>query len=62
MTTHPTLTATHIRDVALRNRLAVAPMTRVSAEPDGAATAEMADYYRAYAAYNAVRQQRLQER
>lgn len=50
MTTHPTLTATHIRDVALRNRLAVAPMTRVSAEPDGAATAEMADYYRAYAA------------
>ncbi len=50
MTTHPALTPTRIRDTDLANRLAVAPMTRVSAAPDGTATPEMADYYRAYAA------------
>ncbi|MCY1194183.1 NADH oxidase [compost metagenome] len=38
------------RGLSLRNRLAVAPMTRVSATADGRATAQMADYYEAYAA------------
>jgi len=33
----------------LRNRLAVAPMTRVSATADGRATRRMADYYAAFA-------------
>jgi 2,4-dienoyl-CoA reductase-like NADH-dependent reductase (Old Yellow Enzyme family) len=33
----------------LSNRLAVAPMTRVSASPDGTPTGEMADYYRDFA-------------
>ncbi|MBA9001957.1 oxidoreductase [Thermomonospora cellulosilytica] len=33
----------------LPNRLVVAPMTRVSAMPDGTPTAEMADYYAEYA-------------
>ena len=45
----PALTPQRIGDVTLRNRLAVAPMTRVSATPDGNATAEMADYYAAFA-------------
>lgn len=35
--------------MALRNRLAVAPMTRVSAEADGRANAAMRDYYAAFA-------------
>ena len=34
----------------LKNRLAVAPMTRVSATADGLATARMADYYAEFAA------------
>nr|AFK73190.1 old yellow enzyme OYE6 [Achromobacter sp. JA81] len=34
----------------LPNRLAVAPMTRVSATADGRATGQMADYYEAFAA------------
>jgi 2,4-dienoyl-CoA reductase-like NADH-dependent reductase (Old Yellow Enzyme family) len=34
----------------LRNRLAVAPMTRVSATADGLATSRMADYYAGFAA------------
>lgn len=33
----------------LPNRLIVAPLTRVSATPDGCATEEMVDYYRRYA-------------
>jgi 2,4-dienoyl-CoA reductase-like NADH-dependent reductase (Old Yellow Enzyme family) len=33
----------------MANRLAVAPMSRVSATPDGTPTAEMADYYRQFA-------------
>lgn len=33
------------RGLGLPNRLAVAPMTRVSATADGRATAQMADYY-----------------
>ncbi|MBB1592843.1 NADH:flavin oxidoreductase [Achromobacter sp. UMC46] len=36
--------------LALSNRLAVAPMTRVSATADGHATTQMADYYEAFAA------------
>ena len=35
--------------VDLPNRLAVAPMTRVSATADGLATAQMAGYYEAFA-------------
>lgn len=35
--------------MALRNRTVVAPMTRVSASPDGCATAPMAAYYRGFA-------------
>ncbi|MPZ45737.1 MAG: NADH:flavin oxidoreductase [Betaproteobacteria bacterium] len=35
--------------LTLSNRLAVAPMTRVSAEADGCATRRMAEYYRAFA-------------
>ncbi|BBY29995.1 tRNA-dihydrouridine synthase [Mycolicibacterium sediminis] len=46
---HPALSPSFIGAIALRNRLAVAPMTRVSATPDGLATAEMADYYAAFA-------------
>ena len=34
---------------ALPNRAAVAPMTRVSANPDGTATTQMAEYYARYA-------------
>lgn len=36
--------------LSLPNRLAVAPMTRVSATADGHATEQMADYYEAFAA------------
>ena len=46
---HPAITAQRIGTAELKNRLAVAPMTRVSATPDGAATAEMADYYATFA-------------
>ena len=46
---HPALSPHRIGALALRNRLAVAPMTRVSATPDGMATAEMADYYTEFA-------------
>ena len=49
MTTHPALTTTALAGTVLRNRLAVAPMTRVSATADGAATTDMADYYAAFA-------------
>ncbi|KGD96056.1 NADH:flavin oxidoreductase [Achromobacter sp. RTa] len=38
------------RALSLPNRLAVAPMTRVSATADGRATQQMADYYAAFAA------------
>lgn len=46
---HPALTAYRIGALTLDNRFAVAPMTRVSATPDGAATSEMADYYADFA-------------
>ncbi|CAM3626915.1 NADH:flavin oxidoreductase [Mycobacterium frederiksbergense] len=48
-TRHPALTAQKLGPLALANRLAVAPMTRVSATPDGDATTEMADYYATFA-------------
>lgn len=36
---------TKLLGLSLRNRLVVAPMTRISAAEDGCATAEMVDYY-----------------
>lgn len=42
-------TATDINGITLRNRLAVAPMTRVSATEDGTATETMARYYERFA-------------
>lgn len=47
--THPALAPVGLGALALRNRFAVAPMTRVSATPDGTPTAQMAEYYRGYA-------------
>ncbi|MET9961899.1 NADH:flavin oxidoreductase [Streptomyces sp. NPDC006326] len=46
---HPALAAIRFAHLDLPNRLAVAPMTRVSATPDGLATADMAAYYEGYA-------------
>src|SRR5689334_12071882 len=46
---HPALTPVEFGPHTLSNRLAVAPMTRVSATPDGTPTAEMAEYYAAFA-------------
>jgi 2,4-dienoyl-CoA reductase-like NADH-dependent reductase (Old Yellow Enzyme family) len=48
-TTHPALAPSAIGDRPLRNRLAVAPMTRVSATPSGVPTPEMAEYYGEFA-------------
>ncbi|OLS96341.1 NADH:flavin oxidoreductase [Pseudonocardia sp. CNS-004] len=48
-TTHPALAPARLGVHALRNRLAVSPMTRVSATPDGVPTEDMADYYAAFA-------------
>jgi 2,4-dienoyl-CoA reductase-like NADH-dependent reductase (Old Yellow Enzyme family) len=42
---HPILSATDIQNTSLRNRLAVAPMTRVSATGTGEPTQAMHDYY-----------------
>lgn len=42
---HPALASTRLAALNLRNRLVVAPMTRVSADPDGTPTTDMADYY-----------------
>ncbi|WP_306360931.1 NADH:flavin oxidoreductase [Nocardia sp. CC227C] len=47
--THPALEPYTLDTLALRNRFAVAPMSRISATPDGTPTEQMADYYRAYA-------------
>jgi 2,4-dienoyl-CoA reductase-like NADH-dependent reductase (Old Yellow Enzyme family) len=44
-TTHPALQPGSMGLFDLENRLIVAPMTRVSARPDGVPTTEMADYY-----------------
>jgi 2,4-dienoyl-CoA reductase-like NADH-dependent reductase (Old Yellow Enzyme family) len=46
---HPALRPGRIGALQLANRLAVAPMTRVSAAPDGTPTPEMAEYYGAFA-------------
>jgi 2,4-dienoyl-CoA reductase-like NADH-dependent reductase (Old Yellow Enzyme family) len=46
---HPALRPERIGRLTLANRLAVAPMTRVSAAPDGTPTTEMTDYYTTYA-------------
>ena len=46
---HPALRPIGIGAVELANRFAVAPMSRVSATPDGVPTAEMADYYAPFA-------------
>jgi len=42
---HPSLQPARIANLELHNRLAVAPMTRVSATADGVPTPEMVDYY-----------------
>ncbi|GLW12961.1 NADH:flavin oxidoreductase [Microtetraspora sp. NBRC 13810] len=47
--THPALRPARIGGLEIANRLAVAPMTRVSATPGGIPTEEMADYYAAFA-------------
>jgi 2,4-dienoyl-CoA reductase-like NADH-dependent reductase (Old Yellow Enzyme family) len=41
--------ATALNEVALDNRIGLAPMTRVSATDDGRATDEMAQYYAKFA-------------
>ncbi|MDH6193637.1 2,4-dienoyl-CoA reductase-like NADH-dependent reductase (Old Yellow Enzyme family) [Mycobacterium frederiksbergense] len=46
---HPALTTVQIGVLGLANRLAVAPMTRVSAGSDGTPTEAMADYYAEFA-------------
>lgn len=46
---HPALTAERIGILDLTNRLAVAPMTRVSATPDGDVGSEIAEYYAEFA-------------
>jgi 2,4-dienoyl-CoA reductase-like NADH-dependent reductase (Old Yellow Enzyme family) len=48
-TTHPALAPARLGIHILRNRMAVAPMTRTSATPDGVPTPEMADYYAEFA-------------
>ncbi|MEE6168259.1 MULTISPECIES: NADH:flavin oxidoreductase [unclassified Mycolicibacterium] len=48
-TDHPALSAVQIGALRLTNRLAVAPMSRVSAAPDGTPTEAMADYYTEFA-------------
>jgi 2,4-dienoyl-CoA reductase-like NADH-dependent reductase (Old Yellow Enzyme family) len=49
MYTHPALKPDRIGGLELANRLAVSPMTRVSAAADGRPMPEMSDYYAAYA-------------
>ncbi|WP_129646403.1 oxidoreductase [Peristeroidobacter agariperforans] len=46
----PLFTPLELGGLTLRNRVAVAPMTRVSATEDGRATQQMAEYYSAFAA------------
>ena len=47
---HPALAPFDLGPLRLRNRFTVAPMTRISAQPDGTPTAQMAGYYREFAA------------
>ena len=49
MQPHTRVEPQRIGAVDLKNRLAVAPMTRVSASPDGTPTDDMSAYYRAFA-------------
>ncbi len=42
----PVLTPFQFGPLSLANRAVVAPMTRVSATPDGVPTSRMVDYYR----------------
>jgi 2,4-dienoyl-CoA reductase-like NADH-dependent reductase (Old Yellow Enzyme family) len=46
---HSALRPIDIGELELQNRLVVAPMSRVSAAPDGTPTAEMVDYYSEFA-------------
>jgi 2,4-dienoyl-CoA reductase-like NADH-dependent reductase (Old Yellow Enzyme family) len=46
---HSAFSNAQVGGIALSSRLIVAPMSRVSAEPDGTPTAEMADYYSGFA-------------
>ncbi|MFK0252363.1 tRNA-dihydrouridine synthase [Streptomyces sp. NPDC090445] len=46
---HPALTACRFAGMELRNRFALASMTRVSATEDGRAVPEMAEYYETFA-------------
>ncbi|ASZ12761.1 NADH:flavin oxidoreductase [Chitinophaga pendula] len=50
LTTHPATTVTHIAQLTLKNRLAVAPMSRISADAAGVPGAAMLAYYQGYAA------------
>ncbi|KAA2254279.1 NADH:flavin oxidoreductase [Solihabitans fulvus] len=47
---HPVLSAVRIGPLSLANRVAVAPMSRVSTSGDGVPTAEMSAYYERFAA------------
>jgi 2,4-dienoyl-CoA reductase-like NADH-dependent reductase (Old Yellow Enzyme family) len=48
---HPSLAdAYRLGNITVRNRVVLAPMTRVSAEPDGTASDRVARYYRIFAA------------
>lgn len=49
MTPDPLFESGRLGNLSLPNRLIVAPMTRISATPEGMATAEMAAYYADYA-------------
>lgn len=49
MTVHPVLSPARIGSLRLRNRAAVAPMSRVSTAGDGVPTAAMAEYYARFA-------------
>lgn len=46
---HPIFQPLQRPELSLKNRLVIAPMSRVSATSDGSATADMADYYAAFA-------------
>jgi 2,4-dienoyl-CoA reductase-like NADH-dependent reductase (Old Yellow Enzyme family) len=48
-TSHPALTPVRLGKHELSSRYAVAPMTRVSASPEGVPTQDMADYYAEFA-------------
>lgn len=50
VTIHPVLSEARIGDLRLRNRAAVAPMSRVSTAGDGVPTTAMAEYYARFAA------------